>query len=237
MGGAMIFYRKGTKKIDKKTGEEVKYNIEGPINASVFPGHQGGPHNHTITALAVALHQAQQPAFKGYQQTVLENAKALASRLGGDKESGGLGYNIVSGGTDNHLVLIDLKDKDIDGARVERILELVGVAANKNTVPGDKSAMKPGGLRMGTPAMTTRGFQPEDFKRVADVVHRAVTITQRLSKTAKEAAEAKERKNPGSVKAFLEYLGEGENEREIVQLRSEVEEWVGTFSLPWESST
>ncbi|MGG6495843.1 UNVERIFIED_CONTAM: serine hydroxymethyltransferase, partial [Bacteroidetes bacterium 56_B9] len=92
-------------------------------------------------------HQAQQPEFKEYQQQVLENAQALAKRLGSDKESGGLGYNIVSGGTDNHLVLVDLKDKAIDGARVERILELVGCAANKNTVPGDKSALKPGGLR------------------------------------------------------------------------------------------
>ncbi|RMZ19434.1 hypothetical protein D0859_16572 [Hortaea werneckii] len=235
--GAMIFYRKGTKKIDKKTGEEVKYNIEGPINASVFPGHQGGPHNHTITALAVALHQAQQPAFKDYQQTVLENAKALASRLGGDKESGGLGYNIVSGGTDNHLVLIDLKDKDIDGARVERILELVGVAANKNTVPGDKSAMKPGGLRMGTPAMTTRGFQPADFKRVADVVHRAVNITKMLDGKAIEDAEKRGRKNPKSVNAFREYVKEGEECVEILELRREVEDWVGTFSLPWDASS
>ncbi|KAG9814606.1 serine hydroxymethyltransferas-like protein, partial [Aureobasidium melanogenum] len=171
--GAMIFYRKGVRSADKK-GNEVMYDLEGPINSSVFPGHQGGPHNHTITALAVALQQAQSSEFKQYQQTVLENAKAFAARLGNSKDKGGLGYTIVSGGTDNHLVLIDLKDKNVDGARVERILELVGVAANKNTVPGDKSAMKPGGLRMGTPAMTTRGFQPEDFKRVADVVHRAV---------------------------------------------------------------
>merc|ERR1711975_149806 len=235
--GAMIFYRKGTKKIDKKTGEEVKYNIEGPINASVFPGHQGGPHNHTITALAVALHQAQQPAFKDYQQTVLENAKALASRLGGDRESGGLGYNIVSGGTGNHLVLIDLKDKDIDGARVERILELVGVAANKNTVPGDKSAMKPGGLRMGTPAMTTRGFQSADFKRVADVVHRAVNITKMLDGKAIEDAEKRGRKNPKSVNAFREYVKEGEECVEILELRREGEDWVGTFSLPWDASS
>ncbi|KAG9882457.1 serine hydroxymethyltransferas-like protein, partial [Aureobasidium melanogenum] len=175
--GAMIFYRKGVRSADKK-GNEVMYDLEGPINSSVFPGHQGGPHNHTITALAVALQQAQSSEFKQYQQTVLENAKAFAARLGNSKDKGGLGYTIVSGGTDNHLVLIDLKDKNVDGARVERILELVGVAANKNTVPGDKSAMKPGGLRMGTPAMTTRGFQPEDFKRVADVVHRAVELTR-----------------------------------------------------------
>ncbi|KAF2835196.1 SHMT-domain-containing protein [Patellaria atrata CBS 101060] len=231
--GAMIFYRKGVRRTDKKGNEEM-YDLEGPINMSVFPGHQGGPHNHTITALAVALHQAQTPEFKEYQQTVLKNAKSLADRLGNPKESGGLGYKVVSGGTDNHLVLVDLKDRGIDGARVERVLELVGVASNKNTVPGDKSAMKPGGLRMGSPAMTTRGFQPDDFRRVADVVHRAVGITLDVDKKAKEAAEKSRRKNPGSVKAFTEYLGEGEDVVEIVQLRKEVEDWVGTFSLPWE---
>ncbi|KAI5239173.1 SHMT-domain-containing protein [Aureobasidium subglaciale] len=233
--GAMIFFRKGVRSADKK-GNEIMYDLEGPINSSVFPGHQGGPHNHTITALAVALQQAQSSEFKQYQQTVLDNAKAFASRLGNGKDKGGLGYTIVSGGTDNHLVLVDLKDKNIDGARVERILELVGVAANKNTVPGDKSAMKPGGLRMGTPAMTTRGFQPEDFKRVADVVHRAVEITRRLDGVAKEAAEKAGRKNPGSVNAFREYVGEGEEITEVVQLRKEVEDWVGTFSLPWDKA-
>lgn len=233
--GAMIFFRKGVRSVDSK-GREVIYDLENPINASVFPGHQGGPHNHTITALAVALHQAQSPEFKEYQRTVLENAKSLAARLGESKASGGLSYNIVSGGTDNHLVLVDLKDKGIDGARVERILELVGVAANKNTVPGDISAMKPGGIRMGTPAMTTRGFQPDDFERVADVVHRAVELTKRLDPAAKEAAEKSGRKNPSSVNAFREYVGEGQEITEIVQLRKEVEDWVGTFSLPWEKA-
>jgi glycine hydroxymethyltransferase len=234
--GAMIFFRKGVRRTDKKGREEL-YDLEGPINASVFPGHQGGPHNHTITALAVALQQATTKEFKEYQQTVLENAKALAERLGQTKEKHGLGYNIVSGGTDNHLVLIDLKDKGVDGARVERVLELVGVASNKNTVPGDKSAMKPGGLRIGTPAMTTRGFQPEDFKRVADIIHRAVTITLKVDKDAKAAAEKNGRKNPGSVAAFKEHLGEGDEVTDIVQLRKEVEDWVGTFSLPWTKSS
>jgi glycine hydroxymethyltransferase len=234
--GAMIFYRKGVRKTDKKGNEEL-YDLEGPINASVFPGHQGGPHNHTITALAVALAQAQTPEFKDYQRTVLANAKALADRLGQPRESGGLGYNIVSGGTDTHLVLVDLKDKGLDGARVERVLELVGVASNKNTVPGDKSAMKPGGLRMGTPAMTTRGFQPEDFKRVADIVHRAVGITLDVDKAAREDAEKRERKSPGSVKAFTEYLKDGSEVTDIVQLRKEVEDWVGTFALPWDKSS
>lgn len=233
--GAMIFFRKGVRRIDPKTKAEEMWNLEDAINSSVFPGHQGGPHNHTITALSVALKQAQSNEFKAYQEAVLVNAQAFAKRLGDPKEKGGLGYTIVSGGTDNHLVLVDLKPQGVDGARVERVLELVGVASNKNTVPGDKSALKPGGLRMGTPAMTTRGFQAEDFARVADIVNRAVTITQRLDKAAREDAEAKGRKNPGSVKAFIEYLGEGENESEIVQLRSEVEKWVGTFALPWEA--
>lgn len=231
--GAMIFYRKGIRKTDAK-GNTVSYDLEGPINSSVFPGHQGGPHNHTIAALAVALHQAQTPEFREYQQLVLENAKALADRLGKPSSSNGLGYNLVSGGTDNHLVLIDLKNRGVDGARVERVLELCGIASNKNTVPGDKSALRPGGLRMGTPAMTTRGFQPADFARVADIVDRAVAITQRLDKAALADNEAKRRKNPGSVRAFMEYLGEGEEVAEIVTLRQEVEDWVGTFSVPWE---
>lgn len=231
--GAMIFFRKGVRSINKK-GLEVHYDLEQPINSSVFPGHQGGPHNHTITALAVALKQAQTPEFKEYQQTVLTNAKALAARLGNSKAEGGLSYDIVSGGTDNHLVLVDLKSKGIDGARVERVLELVSVASNKNTVPGDKSAMKPGGLRMGTPAMTTRGFTGQDFERVADVVHRAVGIAITVDKAAKEAAEKNGRKNPGSVAAFKEHLKEGEDVTEILQLRKEVEDWVGTFALPWD---
>ena len=232
--GAMIFFRKGVRRVNKKGIEEM-YDLENPINASVFPGHQGGPHNHTITALAVALRQAQTLEFKQYQKTVLLNAKALADRLGKPKDKGGLGYNIVSGGTDNHLVLVDLKNRGIDGARVERVLELVGVASNKNTVPGDKSAMKPGGLRMGSPAMTTRGLLPEDFTRIAEIVDRAVTITLSLDKKAKQEMESKGRKNPTSANAFLEYIGDGNEIGEIVELRREVEAWVGTFSVPWQS--
>ncbi|KAK0744732.1 serine hydroxymethyltransferase-domain-containing protein [Apiosordaria backusii] len=235
--GALIFYRRGVRKVNPKTGAEELYNLENPINQSVFPGHQGGPHNHTIAALAVALKQAQTPEFRAYQSQVLSNAKAFAKRLGEPKEKGGLGYKIVSGGTDNHLVLVDLKPHGVDGARVERILELVGVASNKNTVPGDKSALTPGGLRMGTPAMTTRGFQEEDFERVADIVDRAVTIAVRVDKAARKAAEDKgEGKNAAKVKTFMEYLGSGETDTEIVQLRSEVADWVGTYPVPWEAN-
>ncbi|KPM39693.1 putative serine hydroxymethyltransferase, mitochondrial [Neonectria ditissima] len=225
--GAMIFFRKGVRSVDKK-GNEVLYDLEGPINASVFPGHQGGPHNHTITALAVALRQARSPEFREYQEAVLANAQAFATRLGS-----GLGYSLVSGGTDNHLVLVDLKPKGIDGARVERVLELCGVASNKNTVPGDRSALKPGGLRLGTPAMTTRGFGAGDFERVADIVDRGVKIAAGVDAQAREAARAQGVKNPGSVKAFLAHLGDGAAVPEIGALRDEVKEWVGQFPQPW----
>ncbi|KAL2205597.1 serine hydroxymethyltransferase [Sarocladium strictum] len=233
--GAMIFFRRGVRRQNPKTKQDEMYNLENPINSSVFPGHQGGPHNHTITALAVALKQAQSPDFRAYQTQVLANAKAFAKRLSEEKGKGGLGYKLVSGGTDNHLVLADLKPQGIDGSRVERVLELVGVAANKNTVPGDRSALVPGGLRMGTPAMTTRGFTENDFVRVADVVDRAVTIASRIDKAARKAAEEAGEKSPGKLKLYMEHLGNGESYPEIVQLRSEVEDWVGTYPLPWES--
>ncbi|KAH6613597.1 serine hydroxymethyltransferase-domain-containing protein [Chaetomium sp. MPI-SDFR-AT-0129] len=234
--GALIFFRRGVRRTHPKTGAEELYNLENPINASVFPGHQGGPHNHTIAALSVALKQAQTPEFRTYQSQVLSNSQALARRLGEPKEKGGLGYRLVSGGTDNHLVLVDLKPQGVDGGRVERVLELVGVAANKNTVPGDRSALTPGGLRMGTPAMTTRGFSENDFERVADIVDRAVTIAARVDKAARKAAEEKgEAKTAGRLKTFLEYLGNGETDTEIVQLRSEVADWVGTYPLPWDT--
>ncbi|KAJ3299743.1 Serine hydroxymethyltransferase, cytosolic, partial [Blyttiomyces sp. JEL0837] len=102
--GAMIFFRKGVRSVDKK-GKEIMYDLENPINQSVFPGHQGGPHNHTITALAVALKQAMTPEFKEYQKQVLRNAKAM------EKSFSQLGYDMVSGGTDTHLLLLDLRSK------------------------------------------------------------------------------------------------------------------------------
>uniref|UniRef100_A0A1D1ZX01 Serine hydroxymethyltransferase n=1 Tax=Auxenochlorella protothecoides TaxID=3075 RepID=A0A1D1ZX01_AUXPR len=171
--GAMIFYRKGVKGQDKK-GNDIKYDLEGPINFSVFPGLQGGPHNHTISGLAVALKQAAGPEFRAYQEQVLANCQALAKGLLD------AGVNLVSGGTENHLVLADLRPRGVDGSRVERVLELAHIAANKNTVPGDVSAMVPGGLRMGTPALTSRGFVESDFAKVAAFVNRGVDIAKEL---------------------------------------------------------
>jgi len=162
----MIFYRKGVRKAGKvnpatgKTEGAVQYDLESRINFAVFPGLQGGPHNHTISALAVALKQAASPEFKAYAGQVLANSKHFAAAL--TKH----GFKLVSGGTDNHLVLVDLRPSGVDGARVERVCELAGLAVNKNTVPGDKSAIIPSGIRMGTPALTSRGFDEKDFDNV-----------------------------------------------------------------------
>lgn len=210
--GAMIFFRKGVRSVDKK-GKEIMYDMEDKINFSVFPGLQGGPHNHTISGLACALKQAAGPEFKAYQEQVLKNSKALADGL--QKR----GFKLVSGGTENHLVLADLRPKGVDGSRVERVLELAHIAANKNTVPGDKSALVPGGLRMGAPALTSRGFTEADFDKVAEFVDRAVQITVDLKN--KEGAGPK-------LKDFKAYVDSNEVP-EIKELKAAVEEFAKDF--------
>ncbi|KAI9142200.1 serine hydroxymethyltransferase [Paraphysoderma sedebokerense] len=203
--GAIIFFRKGVRKHNKK-GEPIMYDLQNPINSSVFPGHQGGPHNHTITALAVALKQAKSPEFKSYAKQILKNNKQFAQDFL-DK-----GYTLVSGGTDNHLLLLDLKPKGIDGARVERVLELANIAANKNTVPGDKSALIPGGLRMGSPAMTSRGLKEKDFSVIADFIDRAVEVTLDINKQVKGT----------KLKDFKDTLADGSSFPAISTLKKEV---------------
>ncbi|KAJ8319196.1 hypothetical protein KUTeg_004287 [Tegillarca granosa] len=169
----MIFFRKGVRKV-LKNGTEVKYDLEKKINEAVFPGLQGGPHNHQIAAVAVALKQATKPEFKVYQQQVLANAKTMC------KEMQARGYTVVSGDTDNHLILVDLRPNKLDGARAEKVLEEVNIAVNKNTCPGDKSALKPSGLRIGTPALTSRNFKEQDFVQVVDFIDRAIKITSEI---------------------------------------------------------
>ncbi|KAJ5989365.1 Pyridoxal phosphate-dependent transferase major region subdomain 2 [Penicillium waksmanii] len=214
--GAMIFFRKGVRSTDK-AGKEVLYDLENPINFSVFPGHQGGPHNHTITALAVALKQVDTPEFKQYQEQVIKNAKAI------ENEFKVLGHKLVSDGTDSHMVLLDLRAKALDGARVEAVLEQINIACNKNSIPGDKSALTPCGIRIGAPAMTTRGMGEEDFKRIADYINQTIDLCKKIqSELPKEANKLKDFK----AKVASETVPE------ILALRKEISAWASTFPLP-----
>jgi glycine hydroxymethyltransferase len=139
------------------------------IDAQVFPGVQGGPLMHVIAAKAVCFHEALQPSFKAYAAQVVSNAKALAARLSM------LGYRIVSGGTDNHVLLVDLRPKGLNGKQAQETLDLAGITVNKNAIPFDtESIMKTGGIRIGTPAMTTRGMKEEEMMEIADLIHAAL---------------------------------------------------------------
>merc|ERR1712088_828698 len=169
----IIFFRKGVKSVDKN-GQEIQYEFEDAINNAVFPGLQGGPHNTAIAGIAVAMGQAASPKFKEYQQRVVANAQELASQLQD------LGYTIVTGGTDNHIVLVDLRSKKLSGSKAELILEEVGISVNKNTVPGDKSAMNPSGIRFGTPPLSTRGVQPEHVKNIVGFIDQAWKIAMEI---------------------------------------------------------
>ncbi|RCI11348.1 hypothetical protein L249_7607 [Ophiocordyceps polyrhachis-furcata BCC 54312] len=217
--GAMIFFRKGVRSVDAKTGKETLYDLEGPINFSVFPGHQGGPHNHTITALAVALKQAQTPDFRAYQQLVVSNAKALEAKLKA------LGHKLVADGTDSHMVLLDLRPHSLDGARVEAVLEQINIACNKNSIPGDKSALTPCGLRIGTPAMTSRGFGEKDFERVAGYIDDSIAICKEV--------QASLPKEANKLKDFKAKVASGEVSR-INELRKDISGWASSFPLPVE---
>ena len=133
-----------------------------PIDKAVFPGLQGGPHNHTTAAIAVALREASQPDFPDYAHQVVANAKALADALLAH------GYDLVSGGTDNHLILIDLTSKGIAGKPAAKALDKAGIELNFNTVPFDKrKPLDPSGLRLGSPAITTRGLREQDMPAIA----------------------------------------------------------------------
>jgi glycine hydroxymethyltransferase len=136
------------------------------IDAQVFPGVQGGPLMHVIAAKAICFHEALQPAFRAYAAQVVANAKALAARLSM------LGYRIVSGGTDNHVLLVDLRPAGINGKEAQETLDLAGITVNKNAIPFDtEPIMKTGGIRIGTPAMTTRGMREEEMMEIADLIH------------------------------------------------------------------
>ena len=161
------------------------------LNSQIFPGIQGGPLMHIIAAKAVALGEALKPEFKEYQKMVIENAKIMA------KDLVDAGFNLVSGGTDNHLILVDLTNKDITGKEAEIALDKAGITVNKNTIPFEtRSPFVTSGIRLGTPALTTRGMKPEHMHKIVDWIVKALEsrendtkleeISQEVEKFARE---------------------------------------------------
>jgi len=196
----MIFYKK---------------DLESKIDFAVFPGLQGGPHNHQIAALATQLFEVDTPEFKEYIVQVKKNAKVLANYLIEN------GFNLVTNGTDNHLVLVDLKNKGISGGKMEYICELVDISLNKNSVYGDTSALNPGGIRIGTPALTTRGLVEKDFIKVGDFLNRCVFICQEIQEiSGKKLVDFKRVANEN----------DSINEK-IQQLKSEINEFANGFEF------
>lgn len=177
---AVIFYRKGVRRVEL-CGKKTMYDLETRINNAVFPGLQGGPHNNTIAAIATAFKQAKTTEFAEYQAQTIINAKYLCKKLIN------YGYNVVTGGTDTHMMSIDLKNIGVTGAQAEYILEKVYIFCNKNTVPGDVSALNPSGIRLGTSALTSRGLVESDIGIVAGKIHDAITIAVEAIKIVKES--------------------------------------------------
>ncbi len=164
-----------------KKGLQKDADLAKKIDRAVFPGLQGGPHENSIAAIAVCLKEASAPAFKKYAAQIVKNTKALAEALTG------YGFNIISGETENHLLLIDLRNKNISGAEAQDLLESVGMSTNKNAIPFDPAPpFKPSGLRMGTPAVTTRGMKEKEMKQIAAWVNEIITNPKAVKKVRAE---------------------------------------------------
>eukprot|EP00808_Paulinella_micropora_P021819 g12005.t1 len=198
----MIFFRK-----------DAQYNFEDRINFAVFPSCQGGPHNNIIGGVAVQLLEVQTPEYKEYAKQVRKNAAHLAKRL---ME---MGYKLATGGTENHLILWDLRPTKLTGSKVEFACDLVGITLNKNSIHGDLSAFSPGGVRVGTPALTTRGFKEADFDKVAGLLDRVV----KLSVAVQKEMEGK------MLEEFKERIAK---HKEIEAIRKEVHALSSSFPMP-----
>merc|ERR1711896_19892 len=187
-------------------------DIKERIDMAVFPGLQGGPHNHQIGALAAQLLEVNTPDFVEYSKKVVLNSQALAAELMSK------GHKLASDGTDNHLILWDLRPHGLTGSKVEKVCEICSISLNRNAVHGDASALSPGGVRIGSPAMTTRGCGAEEFKKIAEFLDRCCQIALKI-----QAAKGKK------LKDFEEGLAENPD---IVELRKDVEAWTVGFGYP-----
>ncbi len=168
--------------INKKSPIARKKKIDLPsvINKSVFPQMQGGPHNNVTAAIALTFHLAQKKSFLRYQQQIVRNSRALADEL--RKR----GFRLVSGGTDNHLLVIDLRPQEVSGLEAEKLLGRAGIIANRNVVPQDKKSWSPSGIRIGTPAVTSRGMKEREMKKIAQFLFRLLILKEEPLKISKE---------------------------------------------------
>ena len=185
---------------------------EQSINESVFPGLQGGPHQNKIAGICTQFLEVATPEFKEYIQQVKTNAKILASELIN------LGYKISTDGTDNHIVLCVVRDKGITGSKVELVCEHADISINKNTVYGDTSPMNPGGIRLGTSAMTTRKLKEEDFKKIAGFIDETVKIAIKIQDK--------------NGKKLVDFKKDIENNEEIINLKTRVNEFSENLYFP-----
>jgi len=208
----MIFFRKGPKSDEPNAPH---YDYEDAINFSVFPSLQGGPHNHQIAGLATQLQEVATPEFKAYAKQVKANAAALCAFL---VEKG---YKLATNGTENHLMLWDLRPLGLTGSKVEKVFEEIHITLNKNAVHGDVSAMAPGGVRIGAPAMTSRGLKEADFKQIGEFLHRGLQIALDTQKASGK-----------KLVDFLKALKEKDASDKLTALRAEVEAWAGKFPMP-----
>jgi glycine hydroxymethyltransferase len=164
-----------------------KKSFAAAIDKAVFPGLQGGPHNHTTAAIAVAAREASTPEFREYAKQIVANAKALADELLAR------GFSLVTGGTDNHLILVDVTNKNTTGRIAADALDRAGMVANKNAVPNDpRKPFDPSGIRLGTPAITSRGMKEPEMKQLAQFMDRALAAPSDHALLAKIAGEVKE---------------------------------------------
>jgi len=181
--GAIILSN-GNPSTPLKKVERTKENIPTLIDRAIIPGLQGGPHNHQTAAIAVALSEAAKPEFKDYAKQIVKNAQKLAEELTNR------GYDLVTGGTDNHLLLVDLTNKKVIGKEAEDALGKAGITVNKNTVPFDpRPPFSPSGIRLGTPALTSRGLKENDMVKVAEWIDLAISNYEDSQKLAKQREE------------------------------------------------
>lgn len=198
----MIFY---------KYSESIP-DIKERIDSAVFPALQGGPHNHQIAALATQLREVATDDFKQYSMQVVKNCRTMAEELVR------LGNKLATGGTDNHLLLWDLRPLGLTGNKLEKVCDAVGISLNRNTLHGDKSALAPGGVRIGSPAMTSRGCCEDDFKRIANF----------LNEAAKIAVGIQEKKG----KKMVDFLTGIPEHPTVPDLKSRVESFASSLVFP-----